>query len=503
MNNSKQIKVGALLSYISIGVNIIAGLLYTPWMIHQIGKSDYSIFTLANSLISMFLIDFGLSSATARYVSKYNAENKQEEVNRFLGAIYKLYFGVDIVIFIVLAILFCGIDHVYVTLSPAELHKFKVVYIIAAGYSIISFPFVTLNGILTAYEKFIQIKIADLSYRILVVVLMVIALLNGGRLYAVVIVNAVAGLSIILFKLVIIKKSTPVKVDFSNSDKAIFREIFGFSLWVTVNVLAQRLIFNITPSILGVVANTEAIAVFGVIVTIEGYTYIITGAINGMFMPTISRIYSQKDSEKYIMPLMVKIGRFQYALNGLIVTGFCVVGKEFIMLWMGQDYIEAYLGTLLVIIPGLFFNSLQIANSAMIVQKKVKTQACIAIFVGIVNVCCSVILSRFYGVIGASFSIFIAYMIRAVLYNVFYYKVMRLDIPYFMKQCYVKMSIPILLTVIICGVINNFNNQYNWMHLMVMVFLITGIYCLIVFGVTLSNDEQEKIKKIIKSGKAK
>ena len=82
---NKQIKWGAILSYISIAVNIVAGLLYTPWMVGIIGKSQYGLYTLANSLITLFLVDFGLSSATGRYLSKYNANGDHEGAERFLG----------------------------------------------------------------------------------------------------------------------------------------------------------------------------------------------------------------------------------------------------------------------------------------------------------------------------------------------------------------------------------------------------------------------------------
>ena len=40
MSHQKQIKFGALLSYLSIALNIAAGLIYTPWMLSQIGESD-------------------------------------------------------------------------------------------------------------------------------------------------------------------------------------------------------------------------------------------------------------------------------------------------------------------------------------------------------------------------------------------------------------------------------------------------------------------------------
>ena len=178
-SSNQQIKFGAILSYISIALNIGAGVLYTPWMVRQIGQSQYGLFTLANSLISLFMVDFGLSAATSKFVSEYHVQKNEEKVNAFLGAIYKLYLIVDLVILVALITVFFFIDAIYSNLTTAELQQFKVVYCIAALYSVISFPFVTTNGILTAYEKFIQQKLADVIYRILTILLMVAALLNG------------------------------------------------------------------------------------------------------------------------------------------------------------------------------------------------------------------------------------------------------------------------------------------------------------------------------------
>ena len=42
-NKNKQIMIGALMTYLSIGINVAAGILYTPWMISQIGQSDYGL----------------------------------------------------------------------------------------------------------------------------------------------------------------------------------------------------------------------------------------------------------------------------------------------------------------------------------------------------------------------------------------------------------------------------------------------------------------------------
>lgn len=494
MEGAKQIKFGAVLSYLSIAINILSGLLYTPWMIQQIGQSQYGLYTLAHSLITLFLVDFGLSSATTRYVSKYRAENRQDKVDAFLGAIYKLYLVVDIIIFTVLVIVYFLLDTIYVGLTAEEMHVFKIVYIISASFSVMNFPFVTLNGILTAYEKFIQLKLADVIYRILVVVMMILALLNGMGIYALVSVNAIAGLLITLYKFIIIKKATPVHVNFSTHNRNQYKDILGFSAWVMISTLAQRLIFNITPSILGYFADSAAIAVFGVVTAIEGYTYTFTSAINGMFMPRISKLYADGNNEEGILRLMIKVGRFQYALNGLIICGFACVGELFISLWVGEAYKDAYLCILLVIIPGLFFNSLQIANTAMIVKKKVKIQAYITLVTGIVNVILSIILSPICGVVGSCISIFCAYSVRAIICNVVYYKVLRVNIPEFIRQCYIGMMPCIVITVVVGFLANRLLPFAGWSGLLIKAVFCLVVYFVTIFAIGLKKDEKKMIR---------
>lgn len=502
MNSSKQIKVGALLSYFSIGVNILSGLLYTPWMVNQIGQSNYGLYTLANSLISLLLVDFGLSSATARYLSKYNAEGDKRKAENFLGAVYKLYMLVDAVIFIALIVIFFRIDSIYESLTPDELSRFKVVYIISALFSVINFPFVTFNGILTAYEKFIPLKTADVIYRVFLVLFTVIALLLGYGLYALVAVHAAVGLIIIAFKFVVIKRSVPLKVNFRFKEKGLYKDIFGFSLWTTISALSQRLVFGITPTILGMVANAAEIAVFGVVTTIESYAYTITAAINGMFLPKISRIMSGEDKESNLTPLLISVGKFQYALNGVIIAGFAVVGKSFINLWMGPEYIDAYYGILLVLVPGIFFNSLQIANTTMVVTKKVNLMAVVNVITGVTNICLSYPLSKMYGVIGACSSIAAAYMLRAIVLLIIYNKVLPVNMGAFIKQCYIKMSVPIALTIGAGIALNMIFGDDSWLALVIRGIVVVGVYGVVAFIVGFNKSEKtailSKAKKLVK-----
>lgn len=500
---NKNLKIGALLSYFAIAINIAAGLLYTPWMVDQIGKSDYGLYTLSHSLISLFAVDFGLASAVERYISKYRAENKKEEVNTFLGAIYKLYFLIDFLLFLVLAIVYFNLERIYVNLSPIEIERFKVVFLISAAYTLFSFPFTPLAGILKSHEKFIQVKLADLLYRCFTVGFTIFALVMGYGLFALVWVNVFVGVAVTLLKYAMIRIQTPAKANFKHTSTALYAEIFRFSGWVMVAMLAQRLIFNITPSILGIVADSDQIAYFGVVSTVEAYVYTIATAINGMFMPKIARIYAQEDNGEKMMSLLLRVGRFQCAINGLIVVGFAVLGRQFVSLWMGETYLVAYYGILLVILPGLFFNPLQIANTAMIVKGKVNIQAYIGIAVGLLNVFLSFLLSSRYGAVGACISICIAYLLRATLYHIVHDKVMGFDMKRFAKQCYVKLLLPATITLSAGFLMNRFANLPGWGGFVCKGVVVVAVFLLslFVFGVTAS--EKQELKKLLAPKRSK
>src|SRR5690606_5899986 len=192
--------------------SIIAGLIYTPWMISIIGQADFGLYTLATSLVTMVTIDLGLSAAVTRFVSKYKAQNDTHGISRFMGIAYKLFIGLAVIFLLLLTVMYFNVEHIFVKLNPAELGKVKVLLAVAGLYSVISFPFQPLDGLLFSGEWFIFHKITGLVHKVLNIVLMVGALIMGYGLYSLVVVNAGLGILLIIWKLYFLKKKdwTPI-----------------------------------------------------------------------------------------------------------------------------------------------------------------------------------------------------------------------------------------------------------------------------------------------------
>ena len=498
VNSRKQIRLGTIVSYLGIMVNIILGLIYTPWMIKEIGQSDYALYTLATSIITLFTVDFGMSAAVSRFVSKYRAEGNEEAINNLLGLVYKLYTIISAIVLIILIVVYFMLDTIYISLTPEELSKFKIVYIIAASFSIISFPFVPLNGILNAYENFVGLKICDLLNKAGGVAIIAPILIMGGGLYELVLVNAVVGLITIVIKLILINKKTPIHVNFKYFSIITLKEVFSYSIWSTIGSLAQNFLLTITPSILAIVSNSKEVAIFGFANSMGTYVYTLAMGIDGFFLPKISRMVASKDNPDSFLKLMIKVGRFQLYILGLIFIGFILIGKDFVSLLMGEEYKMAYYCVICYFIYSIICYPQQIANTMVVAVNKVKERALISIVAAMVNVGLSFGLSKVLGSIGACISICIAILVRTFLMDFLYQKKLHLNILKYFRNCHMSLLPALFIaTFVSAGIIKLFPD-ISWTSFCIKAGCITVVYIISVALIGMNKEEKNLIKGFFK-----
>ena len=77
-----QMKAGAALNYVVLGLNSLVGLLYTPYLLRMLGQSEYGLYSLVASVVAyLTIMDFGFGNAIIRYTARFRAEGnlgKQE-----------------------------------------------------------------------------------------------------------------------------------------------------------------------------------------------------------------------------------------------------------------------------------------------------------------------------------------------------------------------------------------------------------------------------------------
>ena len=109
-----QLKAGAFLSYISIVLHNIIGLLYTPFMLRMLGQSEYGLYSLVESVVAyLTILDLGFGNAIIRYTAKLRAERKEDEAWEMFGMFFLLYVVIGIVSFIAGLLLYFNIDNMH------------------------------------------------------------------------------------------------------------------------------------------------------------------------------------------------------------------------------------------------------------------------------------------------------------------------------------------------------------------------------------------------------
>lgn len=498
---ANQIKNGAVISYVTIILSFCLGLIYTPWMIRQIGISDYGLYGLSAAFLSYFILDFGLGEAIARYVSLAVVKKDIEQINKILSTAMCIYLIIDVIIICLLFVCYFFLENIFDSLTPIEIERFKVVFCITSLFSVMSFPLMPMNGIMIANERFIVLKFCDLFNKLIMTVLTVICLLLGYGLYALVIVHALVGFLIALYKGIYVKKNLKYSFRFDNYCTTIAKSLFKFSIWIFIIGIAQRLSVNICPTILGMKANTTEISIFSVAMMLEGYVWTFANALNGLFMPRVASLSLNDGNRSHVTDLMIKVGRLQLFLVGLVISGIVIFGKQFLVLWMGDDFSKTYFVLLMMIITGLIGLTQSIANTLLYVENEVRYRSMFFMASSIVSFIISWILCGSIGAIGCGIGILVSNIFCLLCMNIVYYRILHLDIPRFFKECHLKMLVPLVLLTVSGLYVFDMINDFSWGILFLSGLCYVLLYVIVLWFVFFDITEKELILNMIQAFK--
>ena len=489
--SNQQIKRGAIISYAAIFINIAAGLLYTPWMIGQIGRGDYGLYVLMTSVLTYFIIDYGLSQSVTRLLAKYKTEGDTTKIDNLLGVTAKLYLIFDILVVIALIIFFFFIDKVFVELTAIEIIKFKQIYAIAGFFSILSFPMLYISGIYYAFELFLQIKVFDLISKLGTVFLTVIVLLFGYGLYELVFVYALTPFLINVGKIIYLKHKGYLNINWTFWDNKVLKGILSTSIWLLIILIGELFLKNISPTILGIFSGTEEIAIFSIASALDSYILVFASALNGLFLPKISLYLNKNSKEKLTGRLMIKVGRFQVMLIGFLTLGLFLLGKDFIYLWVGSNFAKSYYVLLCLVFPTFLFSILQLGTTYILAINKLRYQAYIYVLAAFFNVILAVIFTPKYGAIGTGISIFICKSIFYILgFSYVFHKVLKINMIIFYKSTFRNLFIPLVFTILIYITFDYYTMlEVNNLSFVVNCVVFSIVFAFLMFKFYLNTDE--------------
>lgn len=504
-----QVKAGAIISYLQMALSVVIGLLYTPFMIRYLGKSEYGLYNTVSSVISMLsILSLGFNAGYIRYYAKYKKEENNDKI-------YKLN-GLFLIIFLVIGVvaLACGLvisNNLGIVfdegLTTEEYEIAKVLMLLLTANLAISFPMSVFQSIISAHEKYIFLKLLAIFKTVGGPLVALPLLLAGFRSIAMVSVTVGVSLAIdVLYFLFVIFKLKQ-KFIFRDFEKGLFKSLFAFTFFIALNLIIDQINWNVDKFLLGRFKGTSAVGVYSVGFTLYQYYQLFSTSISGVFTPRIHRIVNATEEtnlKNELSPLFIKVGRIQFAILGLVASGIVFFGKPFIQFWAGDDYGDAYYVALLLILPATIALMQNVGIEVQRALNKHQFRGLVYAIMAFVNLVLSIFLCQKYGAVGSAIGTATSLIVaNGIIMNIYYHKKCYIDIIAFWKNI-LRMSLGLIIPII-CGVlINLFVDIYNIWFMLLSIAGYTVVYCVSMWFLGMNNYERglvlKPIKKILKRG---
>lgn len=490
-----QVRAGAALSLIGLLISNLIPFIYTPIMLRILGRAEYGLYGIASSFMGYIsLLNFGISGTIVRFISKYRAKGDKESEERVFGLFIKIYSVIGAVILIAGMTLAFNLDFYGKSLSAEEMSLLKRLVILMTLNTALFLPLSPFGAILTAHEQFVFSKLISMLFTILAPVLNIVLLYSGYGSIGLVATSVVCNIATYVIYIIYVFNKLGLRPRFGKADDGILREIVGFSGFVFLGQLVDMLYWSTDKLIIGWAIGTVGTAVYNIGASFNSYITSLSTAISGVLLPRITSMAVKDTPKEEFTNLFIKVGRLQFLAISFVVSAFVAFGRQFIALWAGEGYEQAYVIALLTMIPVTIPLIQNTGLNILYATNKHKFRSAVYSCIAFINAVLTFWWVNDYGIVGAAAATCLAYVIGNILIiNWYYYKKIGINIPLFWTNI-LKMS-PVMIVMGAAGwFVLDAINVNNWLVFFLLAAGYTILYCLLAYLFMMNEYEKSFVK---------
>ncbi|MBR0439803.1 MAG: polysaccharide biosynthesis protein [Bacilli bacterium] len=412
MNEKKNIFFGSIISYITIFVEIIISIIFTPFLLRSLGDVDYGIRAFCVSLVGYLnLLTLGLSTSYYRF-RKLQERTEADSTKRINGLFVIIFSFIALISLVVGLIFIFLIKNSFVSFNkfpPESKSTIVIILLIMVVQTTLHFPFSILTVILGYRRKFVIRNIINLINIILVPLLSTIVIIfhiYNVLLISITLVSLLVSITIDFSKafIVFVKEKEKITFKLGRNEFKLILPIFSYCI-ISFVASAVSIIHNATDQIvIGAIISAEAVTFYSLSFTFSNYLETMTTSVSSLFSPKLTNdaIENKMDSVK-------KTCNFVWDTIAIILVfiigGFASCGNEFVKGWIGSEKSAVYTYALLLLIVNAITSGIKVSYSVQSALNKHKFAAIVYIIFLCVNIGLSILLSpllEIYGVIIAT-----------------------------------------------------------------------------------------------------
>lgn len=495
-----QKKAGIVLSYVSEIIRILTGLIYTPVMLRLLGQSEYGLYQLAYSVVAyLSLLSLGFGSSYLRFYSRYKAKEDREGVARLNGMFMSIFCGMALVCMLCGAVLLGNIRALFGTGLTEEQYAIAWILMAVMIFNMaLSFPNSVFSCYITAHEEFRFQKTLVILQNLLTPFLTLPLLLLGYGSIGMVCITSCLTIGVMLCNIFFCVRRLHMRFGFKGFDFALLKEMWVFTFFIFLNQIIDLVNWNVDKFLLGRMAGVSAVAIYGVGGQINSMYVQFSTSISHVFAPEVNRIVAETDDNQVLTKMFTQVGRIQFMVMTLVLTGFIFLGYPFIKFWAGEEYLEAYYVCLFLITPVTVPLIQNLGIEIQRAKNKHKMRSCTYCVIAVANILLSIPLIRRFGPVGAAMGTAVAFTVGNILFmNWYYHRKIGLDILYFWKN--ILSFVPALVLPCMVGIIFlygvSFDNWFFW-AMGIVTYILVYLFSMWRWG--MNREEKQQFSGVIR-----
>lgn len=382
--------------------NLVLPFVTLPYLIKTLGFEKYGVIVISLALMQYFqaFTDYGFNLSATRDIAIHKHSKSQ------LSFIYRKVFSSKVILLVFSISILLPI----IAFTP-QFNEHKELYILMLfmliGYTL--FPIWFFRGI----EKMRYITILDLTVKVFFTIGVFIFIRGESDYWIYGLLNGAGFCSVAFISNYLICKRYQVKFRFVNI-KYIKKTLkAGFPLFI--NQFAPNLYNNTTNFLVGMILGSYSAGVFGAVRQIVNLLSVLNSVISTVMFPYLNRNKGHFDNY-----------RVYYLVAWIIISTILLALYKFIFHFLGiTDAVAAE--ALVILVFGMFFiviNSIY-ATNYLLVYKYDKLVMHITLKVSLVGFLIAYPAILYFGILGASATIFIAQLLLGVMAYLAYKKIIE------------------------------------------------------------------------------
>lgn len=389
-------------SWLALFTTLVVSFFLTPFLLHRLGDVGFGLWVLMGVFTGYYgLLDLGTRNAIIRYVARFLATKDLENLAAVVSTSLVSYSVLGMGLVVVTALTAWKLELI-LEISPEWVSTAKALLVIIGLGTAAGLPLNLFAGILEGMQRFAWIGIVQVVSTLLRAGLIVAALNRGYGLLAVgAITVSLNLLSYLVYLVLVLRLCQELRLRWSYVQKSTLQMLAGFGLLTFWIGIAQKLRFGTDALVIGSFLSVQAISMFAISSKLIDYTSEIVQNMAQIFTPMSSQFDARQDMERLRRVLVVG-NRYASLVIFPLAAILIFLGPTIIQMWVGSAYLASYPVLVILIVPMTLYLSQAASTKVLYGMGKHAMLARVLFLEGSANLLLSILLIRWYGIVGVA-----------------------------------------------------------------------------------------------------